>query len=151
MSVIIRVKKVIHFLSFFHHIIEKCDIKIHVFYIIAAKKNIYYPNELSCKFKILFFHHFFFSISRKNEVQDTKVFNNDFPWLLLSKHYQFITIYYRDRRVERQRSWPEALLKRLATLPPFRLCPIKSRNIRDAKCFIYIRMHLSFTYVYFEI
>ena len=43
----------------------------------------------------------------------------------------FITIQYRDRRVERKSHWPEALFRRLATLHfsnfvPLEICPIRN-------------------------
>ena len=61
-----------------------------------------------------------------------------------------VTPPYRDRRVEGQRRWPEALFRRLATLPtsdfvPFRFFPLNYEtivDIRDAKWFIYKRMPL---------
>ena len=68
----------------------------------------------------------------------------------------FVGSYYRDRRVERQSRWPEALFRRLATLCPTRnpsnkksvqseICPTRNpsnqetprTDIRDAKWFIY--------------
>ena len=58
---------------------------------------------------------------------------------------------YRDRRVERQKRWPEALFRRLATLPlsdfplKFTFVPLNYEtivDIRDAKWFIYIGMPL---------
>ena len=59
---------------------------------------------------------------------------------------------YRDRRVERQRRWPEALFRRLATLllsnfftHKFKFVPFNYEtiiDIRDAKWFIYIGMPL---------
>ena len=51
---------------------------------------------------------------------------------------------YRDRRVERQRRWPEALSRRLITLP-FRFFPLKLRdNSRHQRCqVVYIGMPLN--------
>ena len=42
-------------------------------------------------------------------------------------------ILYRDRRVERQSRWPEALFRRLATLPLSNFVPPEIRPIRRAQ------------------
>ena len=58
---------------------------------------------------------------------------------------QVVYVYSNAERVERQRRWPEALFKRLATLPLSDFFPLNYEtieNIRDAKWFIYIGMPL---------
>ena len=59
-----------------------------------------------------------------------------------------ISDYYKDRRVERQSCWPEALFKHLATLLPLsNFVPLEIRAIRNAQFAAFIRDAKLFLYI----
>ena len=60
----------------------------------------------------------------------------------------FELLNYRDRRVERQRRWPVALFRRLATLPLSNFFPLNTKvYIRDAKWFIRMPLYPFYLYI----
>ena len=51
----------------------------------------------------------------------------------------YIRVNYRDRRVERQSHWPEALFRRLATLHLFNSDPLGMRNLQHSSFGVALR------------
>ena len=110
------------------------------------------------------FHLFLIILPPRNN----SILRNIYPWVILERRWlvlerQFrpgtsaltstlcprshlIQVDYRDRRVERQRRWPEALFRRLATLnlfnsDPLEIDPLGMRNLQHSSSISIVQTH----------